>query len=337
MAHKERVMAALERKSPDRTPLWSGSPKPETRENLQNFYGVDDWNAVLRIIDDDFRWTQGWHWEHPDGAPVFDPYAGTEEKRSHAAPGIFAHCTDVKEVEDYPWPDPKYVNCDSLKENIESIGDYAILGGTWAPFFHNVANFMGMQNYFIKMYTNPDVVDAITQQIVDFYIAANDKIFTAADGAIDIYFFGNDFGSQNGLLISPKIFRRFLLPHMRRLVQGVKEKFGVKVMMHSCGAVGEVIQDYIDIGIDGLHPMQVEARDMAPEKLAAQFKDKITFMGGISTQQLLRKGTPEQVRENVRYMKGLLGNGYIVSTSHEAILPNIPAENLAAMFDEAAR
>ena len=83
--------------------------------------------------------------------------------------------------------------------------------------------------------------------------------------------------------------------------------------------------------------MQVEAAGMSPEKLAAEFKDKLTFMGGISTQQLLIRGTEEQVRTNVRYMKNLFGDGYIVSSSHEAILPNIPAKNLAAMFDEAIR
>jgi len=76
---------------------------------------------------------------------------------------------------------------------------------------------------------------------------------------------------------------------------------------------------------------------MNPEKLASEYKDKLTFMGGISTQQLLLRGTPEQVRENVSYMKDLFGDGYIVSPSHEAILPNIPPENLEAMFDEAIK
>jgi len=336
MTHKERVLAALERKSADRTPLWSGSPKPETIENLLKFYKVENWGEVLQLIGDDFRWTQGWSWNHPEGKPVFDPYAGMEAKRSHAAPGIFADCNDVKEVESYPWPDPKYVNCGSLEENLQPYKDYAVLGGTWAPFFHNVANFFGMENYFVKMYECPKVVDAVTEHIVDFYLAANEKTFTAANGAIDIYFFGNDFGSQKGLLISPKMFRRFILPHMRRLVENAK-KFGLKVMLHSCGGVSEIIPDYIDIGIDGLHPMQVEAEGMNPEKLAAEFKDRLTFMGGISTQQLLIRGTEEQVRENVRYMKNLFGDGFIVSSSHEAILPNIPAENLAAMFDEAVR
>jgi len=239
-------------------------------------------------------------------------------------------------VEKYPWPDPKYVNCGFLEESLKPHKDYAIFGGTWAPFFHEVANFFGMENYFVKMYNYPEVVDAVTEHVVDFNLAVNEKIFSSAKGGIDIYFFGNDFGSQKGLLISPNMFRRFILPHMRRLVDHAK-KHGLKVMIHSCGGVSEIIPDFIDIGIDGFHPVQVEAEGMAPERLASEFKDKLTFLGGISTQQLLLRGTPEQVRENVRYMKDLFGNGYIVSSSHEAILPNIPPENLAAMFDEAIR
>ncbi|MBC8458098.1 MAG: hypothetical protein H8D67_08905 [Deltaproteobacteria bacterium] len=335
MTHKERVLAALERRSVDRTPLWCGSPKPETIENLLNFYKVKDRESLLQRIGDDFRWISGLNWNHPEGKPIFDPYFGMEGQRSHASPGIFANCNDTGEVERYPWPEPQYVNCDSLEERLRPYNDYAILGGAWAPFFHNVANFFGMENYFVKMYTCPKVVEAVTERVVDFYLAANEKIFTSANGGIDIYFFGNDFGSQKGLLISPEMFQRFILPHIHRLVEQAK-KFSLKVMLHCCGAISQIIPYLIDIGIDGLHPMQVEGEGMDPEKLAAEFRDNITFMGGISTQQLLRKGTEEQVRQNVRYMKRLFGDGYIVSTSHEAILPDIPVENLAAMFDEAA-
>ncbi len=336
MTHKDRVLATLERKKSDRTPLWSGCPKPETVENLVKYYKAGNWGEILQLIGDDFRWIHGWQWQHPEGKPVFNPYEGMEAKRSHAAPGIFADCTDINEVEKHSWPDPQYINCDLLQDVLKANKDYAILGGSWAPFFHEVANYFGMENYFIKMYSDPEIVDAVTEHVVNFHLDANEKIFSAAKGGIDVYFFGNDFGSQKGLLISPNMFRRFILPHMRRLVDHAK-KFGLKVMIHSCGGVSEVIPDFIDIGIDGFHPFQVEALGMNPEKLASEYKDKLTFMGGISTQQLLLRGTPEQVRENVSYMKDLFGDGYIVSPSHEAILPNIPPENLEAMFDEAIK
>lgn len=136
MTHTERVLAALERKDADRTPLWSGNPKKETIEKLLKFYNVQDWEAVLRLIGDDFRWIQGWHWNHPEGKPPFDPYAGMEEKRSHASPGLFADCTDIREVEKYPWPNPRYVNCRFLEDTLSQYRDHAVLGGAWAPFFH---------------------------------------------------------------------------------------------------------------------------------------------------------------------------------------------------------
>ena len=337
MNSKQRVIAALEHKDVDRTPLWSGNPTTEALEKLMRFYGVPDREALLRHIGDDIRWVPGAPWEHPEGKPIFDPYVGLEnKKRSHAAPGIFATCTDAKEVEDYPWPDLKYLNCNSLTNRLEPYKDYAILGGAWAPFFHDVANFLGMANYFVMMYTTPAVVEAVTEHVIDFYLAANDKIFNAANGQIDVYFFGNDYGSQNDLLMSLDMWRQFILPYERVLVNQAKS-FGLKVIHHSCGAVSKIIPDLIEIGVDGLHPVQVEASGMAPEILAANYKDSMTFMGGISTQQLLLRGTPEQVRENVRYMKRLFGNAYIVSPAHEAILPDVPVENLHAMFDEAIR
>jgi len=334
---KERVIAALERREADRTPLWAGWPKPETLEKLYRFYGVEDKEALLRRIGDDIRWFAGPPWEHPEGKPYFDPYHGIPaEKRSHAAPGVFADCTDPKAVEDYPWPDPRYVNCDSLRETFEPYTEYAVLSGSWAPFFHDAANFLGMENYFLKMYTDRAVVEAVTKHIVDFYLAANERVFTAAAGLIDAFFFGNDYGSQNDLLMSLDMWQQFILPYEKALVEQAKS-FGLKVIHHSCGAVSKIIPDLIEIGVDGLHPVQVEAEGMNPESLAARYKDRLTFIGGISTQQLLRRGTQQQVRENVRYMKKLFGNSYIVSSSHEAILPDIPVENLHAMFDEAIR
>ncbi len=337
MTHKERVLAAVEHRKPDRTPLWIGWPKPETLEKLYKFYGVADKEQLLRCIGDDIRWFGGPPWKHPEGKPYFDPYLGMpQEQRSHAAPGVFADCTDVKQVEDYPWPDPQYVDCEGLRETLEPYQEYAILGGSWAPFFHDVANFFGMENYFIKMYTDPEVVEAVTEHIIEFYIAANEKIFTVAGDLIDGFFFGNDYGTQNDLFMSLEMWRRFILPYEKALVDHAKS-FGLKVFHHSCGAVSKIIPYLIEIGVDVLHPVQVEARGMEPETLAAKYRDQMTFMGGISTQQLLLYGTPQQVRENVRYMKRLFGNGYIVSPAHEAILPNIPVENLYAMFDEAVQ
>ena len=104
-------------------------------------------------------------------------------------------------------------------------------------------------------------------------------------------------------------------------------------MLHSCGSVIKVIPDMIEAGIDGLHPIQALAVGMEAEQLAEKFRDKIVFIGGVDTQVLLRDGTARQIKEDVRRLKKLFEHNFIVSPSHEAVLPDVPPANLAAMSE----
>ena len=106
--------------------------------------------------------------------------------------------------------------------------------------------------------------------------------------------------------------------------------------MHSCGSVYKVIDRIIGAGVDCLHPLQALARDMNAEHLASAFKGQIAYLGGIDAQQLMTNGTPEEVCADVRRVQALLGPHLIVSPSHEAILPNVPMENVAALAKAAA-
>ena len=152
---------------------------------------------------------------------------------------------------------------------------------------------------------------------------------------VDGFFFGNDFGCQTGLVCGRGSSDAFVFPWFRRFVeQGYRH--GYQVVVHSCGSVHPLIPRMIDAGVDCLHPLQARARDMEAERLARNFKGKLAFLGGIDAQELLTNGTPEQVRADVRRVKKLLGPHLIVSPSHEAILPNVPPENVRALA-EAAR
>ena len=187
-----------------------------------------------------------------------------------------------------------------------------------------------MENYFIKMYTHPDVVRAVTRHVVDFYLEGNRRFFEVAGDLMDGFFFGNDFGTQLNLLISPEHFEDFVFPYFRELTE-LGHEYGYQVILHSCGSIYKVIPKLIDMGVDALHPLQAKAADMDAETLSKEFKGKIAFMGGIDTQDLLVNGTPEQVEADVRRVKELLGPSLIVSPSHEAVLPNVPPENIEAM------
>ena len=111
---------------------------------------------------------------------------------------------------------------------------YAILGGDWSPFWHDAIDLLGMENLYFKMCDEPELVDAVFGHVVDFYAAVSQRIFDAAADAIDVFFIGNDFGGQTGPLLGPRQFERFVLPHLRRLID-LGHAYGLKVQLHCCG------------------------------------------------------------------------------------------------------
>lgn len=109
------------------------------------------------------------------------------------------------------------------------------------------------------------------------------------------------------------------------------------MIYHSCGAISDIIPDLIDAGVDIIHPIQALAAGMEPEGLKEKFGDRVSFCGGVDTQELLVHGTPEDVRKKVEELKRLFPTGLILSPSHEAILPDVPPENIGALFDAVRR
>ena len=196
-----------------------------------------------------------------------------------------------------------------------------------------VADFFGMENYFIKMYEEPEIVQEVTRRVVDFYVEANDRFFAGLGDRADVMFFGNDFGTQRDLFLSPEKFREFVMPYFRKLI-AVGKKYGKKIMLHSCGSIYRIIPDLIEAGVDILHPIQAQAAGMSAMELAV-YKDRLSFVGGIDAQSFFVNATPEQIRQEVRRVRGILGPGLVVSPSHEEILPNVPAENVLAMAQAA--
>jgi len=192
----------------------------------------------------------------------------------------------------------------------------------------------GMESYMIKMYTHPEVVHAVTDHVCEFYYAANERFFAAAGASVDGFFFGNDFGTQLDLICGPQQFDEFIMPWFRKFTEQA-HNHGYQVILHSCGAIHKVINRLIDAKVDCLHPLQARAAAMDAETLAAEFKGRIAFMGGIDTQELLVHGTPEEIKQDVRRVKRLLAPRLIVSPSHEALLPNVPPANVEALAEAA--
>jgi uroporphyrinogen-III decarboxylase len=191
-----------------------------------------------------------------------------------------------------------------------------------------------MENLYLKMYSEPELVDAVMQHMVDYYAAASQRIFDAAADALDIFFMGNDFGSTTGPLLGPELFGRFVLPHQKRLID-LGHAYGLKVQLHCCGGFAPLIPSLIEAGLDGLHAVQPNCVGMDLRTLKAEFGDKILFNGAIDSHHVLIEGTPQTVREKTHEVLDIMkpNGGYIAGASHDTILEETPLKNVLAMFD----
>ena len=342
MTSRERVSTIVDRgeasATPDRPGFWMGNPHRDSWPALVREFGSAEAAgrgipaqllSVRERLGDDFRWIcpEWTSYKHPEGKPIFDIGRHGDALSS---PGAFAECESVQEVDDYHWPNPEYLDFTECLTELREAGPVYRASGFWAPFFHITADFFGMDNYFVKMYTNPDVVHAVTSHIVDFYLEANRRFFALAGDLVDGFFFGNDFGTQLDLLISPELFREFVFPYFRKLTDQGHE-YGYQVVLHSCGSIYKVIPDLISLGVDALHPLQAKAANMEADRLGAEFSGAVAFIGGIDTQDLLVNGSPADVEADVRRVAAALGPDLVVSPSHEALLPNVPPANVLAM------
>lgn len=336
MTSRERIKTIIAGEKPDRCGFWLGNPHNDTWPILHRYFKTSDEEEIRQRLGDDFRWINPQFlpnaYQDPEGRAMFD--AGLN-KKYHGQAGPFADCEDVAEVEAYPWPNPDYLNFDECMAKLKNAGDVYRASGFWTCFYHNVMDLFGMESYMIKMYTHPEIVHAVTDRVCQFYYEANERFFAVAGDRVDGFFFGNDFGTQLDLICGPNQFDEFIMPWFRRFTeQG--HAHGHQVILHSCGAIFKVIDRIIEAGVDCIHPLQARANNMEAENLARNFKGRIAFLGGIDTQQLLVHASPEEVKADVRRVKALLGPNLIVSPSHEAILPNVPPENIVAMAEAAS-
>jgi uroporphyrinogen decarboxylase len=179
----------------------------------------------------------------------------------------------------------------------------------------------------------PQVAHAILSKIRGFYLLYLERILEAARAKIDIVLTGDDFGAQNGPLISPAMWLTFIQPVFAeyiRLIHG----YGARAMHHTCGSVAEIIPDMIACGLDVLQSIQPEAAGMSLRDLKAAFGGQLCFHGGISIQRTMPFGTPDEIRQEVRRIADVVGSdgGYILGTAHN-IQADTSVENVQALME----
>ncbi|MCU0785112.1 MAG: methyltransferase [Verrucomicrobia bacterium] len=191
-------------------------------------------------------------------------------------------------------------------------------------------------NFFLLLAGNPSRAHEFLDRVTEMHLANLERFLGAVGPHIDIILFGDDLGMQNGPQVSPKMYREFFFPREKFMWSRAKQLAPhLKIMLHCCGGVRELLPGLIEAGLDAINPVQITCRGMDAAGLKRDFGDKLTFWGGgCDTREILSGGTPAQVRDHVRRQMEIWrpGGGYVFQQVHN-IMADVPPANIVAMFD----
>jgi len=243
-----------------------------------------------------------------------------------------AHADSIEKVEAHTWPNVDWFDFEGFAESLELWKDFAVMASGASVLQHPML-LCGMDKILTDMALDPELACCIFDKFTDFYLAYYDKMLSAAEGRIDLFRIGDDIGTQRGPLMSPAMFRKFIMPRLRSLVD-LAHSYNTKVMFHSCGSIITFFDDLIEIGVDILDPIQVSAAKMDPARIKKQYGSRICLHGSIDTQYILPQGSPQQVAEDVRQMIHILGSngGFILAPCH-VLQTDVPTDNVRAMYE----
>ncbi|MFW6162574.1 MAG: uroporphyrinogen decarboxylase family protein [Planctomycetota bacterium] len=376
MTPRDRVLTALDHREPDRVPIDLGGNQTGIHkfayQALLEHLGLDEAVVIMdpvqqlaqvaepvleRLrVDTRYVWAGGaesfeggivqrerggrlWHdltdefgvtWSMPDDHPYYmdishSPLAGLS----------------LDEIKAYPFPkgdDPSRFA--GLRDQVLALREntpYAVVSGISGVVYEICWYMRGLENLFMDMLERPQIVEAIIDRTVRFWLDWFRLFLDEVGDVVDVITIGDDLAGQDGPLFPPRVYRSIVKPRQKRLVQYIKSRTTARIWYHSCGSVLEYIPDLLDNGIDILNPVQISAKGMAPDRLKSDWGDRLVFWGGgIDAQHVLPQASPEEVRDHVRRNVEAFkpGGGYVFNNVHN-IQADVPPENVLALFDAA--
>jgi uroporphyrinogen decarboxylase len=359
MDSRERVYCALHHVEPDRVPtdLWLSAGmalklKAQlglSADDLRDQYDIDlryiDGPAYIgpplrRFSDGDLQaaWSEDlWGVRR---RLVTVPVRGGAETYQEVADSPLAGARSVEDVLAYErWPSADWFDYSTIAAQcrvVHAQGRVAVFQGDRLNRIAQLKPAMylrGVEQILLDMSLQPEIARAIFSQIRAFYLAYAERILDSAHGELDLVLTGDDFGTQTGPMVSTQMWADLLGDGFGQYVALVKSH-GIRVMHHTCGAVGPLIPLLVDRGLDVLQSLQPEASGMDPRMLKAAHGARLSFHGGISIQQTLPYGTEQEIRREVQERVRALapGGGYILGTSHN-IQADTPVQNVLALLE----
>jgi uroporphyrinogen decarboxylase len=242
-----------------------------------------------------------------------------------------------KDILDCPFPDPKWFDMEPLVRECEEYSDKVVIGGFWTSVLGDAQRMMGYENFLCNLVAEPEMIRTLIKRLKDFYLDLDDRLMDAVGKKMDVFYFGNDFGTQTGMLFSKDMWLEFYYDVYKEIISHIKSR-GYTVMVHSCGAITPILPYFVEFGVDILDPVQTTSAGMEPQMLKDTYGGRIVFHGVIDTQNILPQGTPEGVAKHVRETINLFGrNGGYIMASCNNIQADTPVENIIAMYDEAKK
>jgi len=264
--------------------------------------------------------------------PVNPPYGAAESAADVEA--------DLGPIRGFDWPgfaDETVEDLGDRARRLRETTDLALMGNFCAHVLAAGQILRGFENFMMDLALRPELAECIMHHLVDAYIERLGAYARAVGPHVDVVNVNDDLGTQEAPMISPEMYRSLIKPHHRRLYGAIGRAMGVPVFLHSDGNVYPLLPDLIEAGVEVLNPVQYTARQMDARRLKREFGERLTFWGGgCDTQRVLPAGSPGEVREeSLRQIEVLApGGGFVFCQVHN-IQPDVPPENVVAMFGAA--
>jgi uroporphyrinogen decarboxylase len=349
MNSRDRTFLALAHRPGDRIPIdfWATTAVAQQLETTRG----KPYTAFLDDFDVDLRYIQGPTYIGPrleQGQDIWgvkraavvvgSGHRSESYSEVSVAPLSGAECPGDVEAYDH-WPDPDMFDYDVVGEQCDAIQQENRVVVFMGDRLNRIAQLKpamylrGAENIFLDTAANPAIAETVFRKIREFYLGYLDRILLTAEGRVDIVLTGDDFGAQNGLLISAGMWREFIKPGFAGYIDLIKRHHAM-AMHHTCGSVVEIVPDMIECGLDILQSIQPEANGMSLANLKKLFGTNICFHGGVSIQKTMPYGSRDEIRREIKSIADIAkqDGGYIFCTSHN-IQADTPVENIMALME----